>query len=93
MDHDTNTCTLRQWPAYPGFHSAKGVIQVGPGTISVYVCVWGGGGGGVGGAVRFRSNTKSGGPLIVWHRAYSIKYRLQFWLRGMKYPEHPLWDT
>ena len=25
MDHDTNTCTLRQWPA-----SARGVIQVRP---------------------------------------------------------------
>ena len=36
MDHDTNTCTLRQWPA-----SARGVIQVRLGTIS-------GGGGGVG---------------------------------------------
>ena len=48
MDHDTNTCTLRQWPA-----SARGVIQVRPGTISGGV----GGGGGVGGvAVRFRSD-------------------------------------
>ena len=48
MDHDTNTCTLRQWPA-----SARGVIQVRPGTIS-----GGGGGGGGGGgvAVRFRSD-------------------------------------
>ena len=46
--------------------SAKGVIHVRPGTIN------GGGGGGGGGAVRFRPNTKSGGPVIVWHRAYSI---------------------
>ena len=53
MDHDTNTCTLRQWPA-----SARGVIQVRPGTI-----IGGGGGGGGGVAVRFRPNTKSGGPL------------------------------
>ena len=40
-----------------------GVIQVRPDTII-------GGWGGV--AVRFRPNTKSEGPLIVWHRAYSI---------------------
>ena len=34
-----------------------------------------GGGGGGGGSccpLQNRPNTKSGGPLIVWHRAYSI---------------------
>ena len=46
MDHDTNTCILRQWPA-----SARGVIQARPGTIS-----GGRGGGGGGVAVRFRSD-------------------------------------
>ena len=40
-----------------------------PGTIRG-VGGWGAGGGG-GVALRFRPNTKSVGPLIVWHRAYS----------------------
>ena len=57
MDHDTNICTLRQWPA-----SARGVIQVRPGTISGGSCC----------PLQIRPNTKSGGPLIVWHRAYSF---------------------
>ena len=82
MDHDTNTCTLRQWPA-----SARGVIQVRPGTI-----IGGGGGGGGGVAVRFRPNTKSGGPLIVWHRAYSTLLLLPVTIMAED-PEHPLWDT
>ena len=46
MDHDTNTCTLRQWPA-----SARGVIQVRPGTI-----IGGGGGGGGGGELLSASD-------------------------------------
>ena len=79
MDHDTNTCTLRQWPA-----SARGVIQVRPGTII------GGGGGEV--AIRFRPITKSGGPLIVWHRAYSTLLLLPVTIMAED-PEHPLWDT
>ena len=45
MDHDTNTCTLLKWPA-----SARGVIQVRPGTISGEGRGGGGGGGGGGGS-------------------------------------------
>ena len=54
---------------------------------------WGGGGGGGGGvAIRFRPNTKSGGPLIVWHRAYSTLLLLPVTIMAED-PEHPLWDT
>ena len=42
-------------PAYPGFQRGGGGVR--PGTIS-------GGGEGGGGAVRFKPNTKSGGPLF-----------------------------
>ena len=47
----------------------------------------GGGGGGGGAAVRFRPNTKSGGPLIiVWHSLIGptlFKY--------VNHSKHPLW--
>ena len=50
---------------------------------------WGGGGEV---AIRFRPNTKSGGPLIVWHRAYSTLLLLPVTIMAED-PEHPLWDT
>ena len=78
MDHDTNTCTLRQWPA-----SARGVIQVRPGTII------GGGGELLSASDPIR---KVGGPLIVWHRAYSTLLLLPVTIMAED-PEHPLWDT
>ena len=43
-------------------------------------------------AIRFRPNTKSGGPLIVWHRAYSTLLLLPVTIMAED-PEHPLWDT
>ena len=57
--------------------SARGVLKVRSDTKSV--C----GGVGVGGALCFRSDTKSGG-LCLAHSKYVIvnNERLQFWLRG-----------
>ena len=82
MDHDTNTCTLRQWPA-----SARGVIQVRPGTIT-----GGGGGGGGGSCYPLQTQYEKWGPLIVWHRAYSTLLLLPVTIMAED-PEHPLWDT
>ena len=48
MDHDTNTCTLRLWPA-SARGGGGGVIQVRLGTIS--------GGGGGGGELLSASNS------------------------------------
>ena len=55
MDHDTNTCTLRQWPA-----SARGVIQVRPGTI---IGGGGGGGGGGGSCCPLQTQYEKWGPV------------------------------
>ena len=77
MDHDIETNTLRQWPAYPGFQSGRCFRSD---TISFFFLGggWGGGGGGGGGGCStLEPNMKSGachakigpgGPLFACQR-------------------------
>ena len=84
MDHDTNTCTLRQWPA-----SAREVIQVRPGTISD----GGGGRGGGGGCCPLQTQYEKWGPFN-WPALF--KYVItgyNLWPRRVSTRSHPLWDT